>query len=65
LVWRLILRTSSGKRTISPIPTILISISTNQSESKGKDEPSSSSMHNSFSSSLAKGCIECRAVVLR
>lgn len=65
LVWRLILRTSRGRRTISPIPTILLqSAPINQSIDKGQGEPSSGSVHNSFSSSLAKGCIKCRTVIL-
>lgn len=37
LVWRLILRTSRGKRTISPIPTILfLSVRCDQQRVKGK-----------------------------
>lgn len=49
---------------ISPIPTILfLSAPINQTVGK-QDEPSGGSVHNGFSSSLAKGCIECLAVVL-
>lgn len=71
LVWRLILRTSRGSRTISPIPIRLSQVNTDFSILQRKsvvfsliNSPASSRVHNSLARLLAKSGLKILSIVL-